>query len=45
MDIHSVEESMPYMLEKYREEISRELSMMCREKLNNKEFAAIYTAM
>ena len=45
MDIHGVEESMPYMLEKYREEIGRELSMMSREKLNNKEFAAIYTAL
>ena len=45
MDIHGVEESMPYMLEKYREEIGRELSMMSREKLNNKEFAAIYAAL
>ena len=36
---------MPYMLEKYREEIGRELSMMSREKLNNKEFAAIYAAL
>lgn len=45
MDIHEVEESMPYMLEKYRQEIGRELLIMCREKLNNKEIAAIYSVM
>lgn len=45
VDIHEVEESMPYMLEKYRQEIARELTLVAREKLNNKELAAIYAAM
>jgi hypothetical protein len=44
-DITKEEESMPYMIEKYREEVGRELSLMCREKLNNKEFAAVYSAL
>lgn len=44
-DITKETESMPYMIEKYREEIGRELSLLCREKLTNKEFAAIYTAI
>lgn len=44
-DITEAAETMPYMVEKYREEVGRELSLLCREKLNNKEFAAIYAAM
>lgn len=44
-DITEAAETMPYMVEKYREEVGRELSLLCREKLNNKEFAAIYSAM
>jgi hypothetical protein len=44
-DITKETETMPYMVEKYREEVGRELSILCKEKLNNKEFAAIYAAM
>lgn len=44
-DITEAEESMPYWIEKYRQEVGRELSLLCREKLNNKEFALIFVAV
>jgi tRNA nucleotidyltransferase/poly(A) polymerase len=44
-DITAEEKSLPYMVEKYRQEVARELTQMCRQKLNNKEFAAIYSAL
>ena len=44
-DITKEERSMPYMVEKYRQEIYRELSLLAKQKLNNKEYAAIYSAL
>ena len=44
-DITEAEETMPYMIEKYRQEVGRELSLICREKLNTKEFGAVYSAI
>lgn len=44
-DITEAEETLPYMVEKYRDEVGRELSLLCREKLNTKEFAVIYSAV
>jgi flagellar biosynthesis component FlhA len=44
-DINNEEKSLPYMVEKYRQEVAKELTQMCRQKLNNKEFAAIYSAL
>lgn len=44
-DITEAEETLPYMVEKYRDEVGRELSLLCREKLNTKEFAVIYSVV
>ncbi len=44
-DITEEERSMPYMVGKYRDEIYRELSLLAKQKLNNKEYAAIYSAL
>jgi len=44
-DITKEERSLPYMVDKYRQEIYRELSLLAKQKLNNKEYAAIYAAM
>ena len=44
-DITEEEKSLPYMIDKYRLEISRELSLLAKQKLNNKEFAAVYSAL
>jgi len=43
-DITEAEETMPYWIEKYRQEVGRELSLLYREKLNNKEVAFIFLA-